>query len=172
MYIFVDHDDNDPSKEYDISGQDYERLIDNCFRCCHYFSLNANRSGTAFDLPEKELAISAAQQRDRYGNKHFFYCSDKARQYLLSKANSLFSWITWGDQNQTAGLLPEDLCFYRSDGSVFLWSETHEGVCGLYPRSEEDVSEIVASSRWLERNDNKQFFGLPSGLEDYNIFLS
>ena len=171
MYIYVDWDDDNPSAELDIQGEQYERLIDICFHHCSYFSLNENRSGVMFDLPEKELEVWLEQLSSPIRKKHLFFCSYEAKQYLLRKVNSLFSWITWGTHNRDIkeGILPEDLCFYRSDGSVFLWSETHEGICVICSKPEEDVSDIVSSEGWREVFDG-DYFGVPVHLEEYNLF--
>lgn len=171
MYVFTGWDDNDPSVEMDIRGEEYKRLIETCYCRCRYFTLNENRPDTVFDLPEKELEITTLQDRRPIGYRHLYFFSEKAKQYLMNKVDSLFSWITWGTeyQGQKGGLLPEDLCFYRSDGSVFLWSETHEGICALCPRPGEDVSAIISSGGWHENTGN--VWDLPKNLEDYNVLF-
>ena len=64
---------------------------------------------------------------------------------ILRISDNLFGYIDgWGYTN------PEDPTFYRSDGSVFLKSEIHEGEVWLMPRNNEDVSQIVADSNWIK----------------------
>ena len=172
MYVFFSWDDTDPAAELDIRGEQYIRLIDVCFQFCSYFTLNESRAGTFFDLPDKELDHWPAQQYPPVGKTHLFFCSGKAKDYLQNKVGSLFSWFSWEASNQgkKERLLPEDLCFYRSDGSIFLWSETHEGICALLPKDEEDVSSIISSVGW-SKYVNDDIFGALKNLEDYNIFL-
>lgn len=172
MFVFCAWNDKNPSVELDIYGEQYIRLIDTCFKNCRYFTLNESRQGTRFDLPEKELDNWPARQYPPLGKTHLYLCSDKTKEYLLSRVDSLFSWITWGTNidEQNGGLIPEDLCFFRSDGSVFLWSETHEGVCVLCPKPDEDVSIVISSEGWCANIANN-LYEIPTGLEEYNIFL-
>ena len=170
MFIFTDWDDKDPSAELDIKGERYERLIEVCFRFCSYFSLNENRLGGVPDLPELVMKNQLSLSSDPKGKTHLFFCSSEAKQLLLQKVDSIFSWFTWdGTPNQEGGVLPEDLCFYRKDGSLFFWSQTHEGICILCPRPEEDVSGLLSMEGWREIHDG-DISGLAS-LENFNLFI-
>lgn len=68
-------------------------------------------------------------------------CSEKTREYVLNAVDDLFGWI---DSNEK----PEDMTLYRADGSIFFWLLTHEGVCCLLSRSDEDVSGITRKPGW------------------------
>jgi hypothetical protein len=56
----------------------------------------------------------------------------------------MFAW--------TGYIMPEDPTFYRPDGSIFFKSTTHEGELTLMPRGDEDVSNVLSSGRWIEKN--------------------
>lgn len=168
MFVFCSWDDANPDAEPDIRGKDYEVLINLCFRYCRYFSLSKNRPGAHIDFSEeplKEVPIHPGEE-----NKQYFFCSDDARSFLLQKESSVFSWMTWGEILPGTEVLPEDLCFYREDGSVFFWSATHKGVCALCPKPGEDVSGLLSLGGWFEPDING-VYGVPFNLAERSIFL-
>lgn len=134
LYWFADWDD-ERGVEQTVSGQDYAELIDTCFRYCTHVSLSLRFGGGKFALPEPH--ISPLNDSDTA----VLPCSGKVREYLLNTTDDLFGWI---DSNGK----PEDLTFYRADGSIFFWLLTHEGVCCLLGRSDEDVSGITRKPGW------------------------
>ncbi len=170
MYIFHDWDDDDPSAELDIQGDHYKRLITLCFSYCHYFSLSENQFGK-IDLPKGILKAFSEQQPALHSKKHVFFCSQEAKLFLLQKVNSFFPWLTLEQRKRGSEKVihPEDLCFYRKDGSVFLWSETHEGICVICPKHKEDVSSIICFPGWHDLKDG-EFFGVPANVEEYSLF--
>ena len=134
LYWFADWDD-ERGVELTVSGQDYAELIDTCFRYCTHVSLSLRFGGGKFALPE--LYMTPVDDSDTA----VLPCSGKVREYLLNTTDDLFGWI---DSNGK----PEDLTFYRADGSIFFWLLTHEGVCCLLSRSDEDVSGITRKPDW------------------------
>lgn len=79
--------------------------------------------------------------------KYYHLCSE-LRDFILQKTDRLFIWIyAWGFTN------PEDPVFYRKDGSIFFESIIHEGECYLYPREDEDVSNIVSKEHWIRYDE-------------------
>lgn len=83
----------------------------------------------------------------------FYKCTEEAKQLFLTVTNNLFDWIQYyGNDN------PENPRFYRENGSVFFWSEIHEGDCCLYNRANEDVSSIVSKRGWQYKEKNWVIF--------------
>ena len=162
MFYFLDYDDG-CRMDLTIAGQDYIDLIMTCFRYSSFFSL-------AFASEEIEQrvmsSISPFRRQVLYEGKYrrkfccFYWCTDKAKQFLLTTATDLFEWIEFDDHNN-----PEDLVFYRDDDSVFFWSETHEGICALCNHAGEDVSVVTSKAGWRQYNkETGNIFGLPYDL--------
>ena len=68
--------------------------------------------------------------------------------------DSIFKWM-YGKVKK-----PEDIAFYREDGSVFLSSVIHEGEDSLFPREGEDISAILDLDNWYLVDDAKRWFKL------------
>lgn len=145
-YVFWDYDD-ETDKDLDIDGEAYAELIDVCFRYAEVFAVTyslkgfhevQHMGGSVFQYCVAKKAILNGQIRC------YFKCCQATKQYLLETDPCLFSWY-WNEKQH--GYLPENLTFYRNDGSVFFASETHEGQCYLYPR-EEDFSSVLNSEGW------------------------
>ena len=141
--------------EYDITGSEYEALIDKCFAYCTSFSFYV-RSAEVLVPVELEpyrlpLTPSVKAHYQRYGDigqVYHYRLSQRNRRYIHSIADSIFKWIDgWGYHN------PEDPVFYRADGSVFLSSRIHEGCISLFPLDGEEVSEIVMNPPWFKIKD-------------------
>lgn len=77
-----------------------------------------------------------------YEIRHYHLCPE-VKEMLMNISDSVFQWVChWGFTN------PEDIAFWRKDGSAFFTSVTHEGECFLMPNNDEDVSEIVSANEW------------------------
>ena len=61
----------------------------------------------------------------------------------------------------------EDLTFYRADGSIFFESTTHEGYCDLFPRDDEDVSELVSKEGWEKNPSSMKVVISPQSWEEH-----
>lgn len=161
MYLFEDYDDNSGT-DLTICGDDYRQLIHTCFSYSASFSLcfPSLESADEFAPRAEMLRYAISEHSDpcrRY--KCYFPCSDQMKEILLSRANDLFDWIRRDGREN-----PEDLTFYRDDGSVFFWSETHEGICVLCDRAQEDVSLIVSTNGWKALKEGESVFGVPKCL--------
>ncbi len=146
-YVFWDVDE-ETDKDLDIDGEAYAELIDVCFRYAKVFAVTYSLKGFRDDqLMEKSVfQYFVAKKAILNGQiRCFFKCCRATKQYLVKSYPCLFSWY-WNEKQH--GYLPENLTFYRSDGSAFFASETHEGQCFLYPRKEEDFSSVLKSEGW------------------------
>lgn len=165
MYYFLDHDDAE-CKELSIFGEEYTLLIDTCFRYSSCFSLNTGflrRKGISFDIPKPYKMVANFKLQSTYPEMAILPCSKSTREYLVNRVNDLFEWI---DLNNN----PEDLTFYRQDGSIFFFSLIHEGVCCIANRQDEDVSEIVCNPYWHKwtEEDNANFY-ISEDLLDFRL---
>ena len=155
VYQFRDTDYSG-TEELDICGIDYENLIRTCAEYASTVSMRIISSENPciqqlerFRLHETdpiEYVYGHYYARDDRRAVHeirYYRLCPEAIEVLLSISDSIFKWISaWGYHN------PEDLAFYREDGTVFFDSIVHEGVCNLYPRTGEEVQRIVQSEGW------------------------
>ncbi|MGI6264597.1 MAG: hypothetical protein ACOYJY_03920 [Acutalibacteraceae bacterium] len=150
----------DKTSPEDIYGEDYYQLLERCFRYSRYFSLRFKRD--FFRYPEE--VCDSLEALDPYRFCSFcqlqdpciwgqgeatdrltiYYCNDETFAILREQAHSLFEWDFYNDRKS----LPEDLTFYRDDGSVFFDQLTHEFAASLYPLAGEDVADIVSKNGW------------------------
>ena len=143
MHYLRDFDD-ETMEDISIEAEHYKQLISLCFRYCTHFSLLFRDKSV-----EDNLMLPTPlyrQNAGKYSNVEylcFYACSIESQNFLLTKAN-LFDWL-----DTTTIRSPEDLIFYREDGSVFFWSETHEGICALFERNQEDVAMLVSQRGWV-----------------------
>ncbi len=161
MYYFMDYDDITET-DLTISGSDYIQLINVCFRYSTTLSLcfPSLELANKFSKKTEMLCYTISENSDlnrKY--KCYFPCSDLMKELLLSNVNDLFDWVQHDGKGN-----PEDLTFYREDGSVFLWSETHEGICVLCNHMQENVSLIVSKNGWNIRKKGEFILGIPQYL--------
>lgn len=168
-YVFYDEYDNE---EFDIAGEDYVNLLKTCFKYCSSFSFvirghnrevikeNLSHEFENFRIPVDENVIKAylhyysLSRPSRVDDEVFCYktCPETFK-HIMDVTDSIFKWIdAWGYIN------PEDLAFFREDGSIFFNSTVHEGECYLYPRPEEDVRDILSIEKWFKRTKNVSHF--------------
>ena len=167
LYYFLDHND-DECRDLCISGQDYALLIDTCFKHSAYLSFNIGflrRNSIEVNIPEPYRIIEKQPTPAMCDDIAILPCTEAVREYLLSTVNDLFEWI---DRCKN----PEDLTFYRADGSIFFWSLIHEGVCCLIDRPDEDVSSVVDNPDW-HRCPPEQFprFFIPANIAEFKLDL-
>ncbi len=149
MYYFLDWDEQ-TREELDIRGEDYDLLIDLCFRYCKTFSF---RFPEKADLPGRfPFKWSRVPDSPTLGPKDDLLFSETGpdSRAFFKTIGSFFEETQYDNGNWT--WITENLCFYREDGSLFLWSITHEGVCVLNNREKEDVLSLCANRGW-ERED-------------------
>ncbi len=160
IYKFFDTDLSG-IEEYDISGEHYLTLLTTCFKYCSTVAVIISPDCTAdIELWEKyripltdnvrkaychygHISNEAPQKIGNYEIRHY-----QLNQYLnnmiLSHTDSLFKWLCgWGYNN------PNDLTFFRADGSIFFSSIVHEGVCTLFPNEYEDITDILNHGHWI-----------------------
>lgn len=154
-YIFRDTDDSG-FEEYDISGSEYLRLMEICFKYSDTVSFRIWSGDVIipeeldkYRIPVTEVCLDAyshyyRQLNDKAQNEiHHYVINADVKKYILSVTDSMFKWIDgWGYNN------PEDICFYRSDKSIFFKSTVHDGICALNVGDGENVEEIIENKLW------------------------
>lgn len=157
MFRFRDTDITG-EEDRDITGQDYVDLIETCMRYCRIISMRVpplvKPKCACLEKYRLEKPLDIAYVYDHYYDKEsrqakeeirYYWLTPEVKDFLLNTADSVFKWIcAWGYTN------PEDLAFYRTDGSVFFYSTIHEGECVLAPNSDEDVVHIISDSFWTK----------------------
>ena len=149
--------DTDPAgiEERDIEGKAYECLIHACEKHSSFISMRVTCDDNRYVQNLEKFRVfrtdgikyvySHYYSRDSQNAQEevrYYYLNSEMIEILLSMSDSVFKWINgWGYRN------PEDLAFYRADGTVFFNSIVHEGKCYLYPRDGEDVQSVV-DDRW------------------------
>lgn len=160
IYKFYDSDITGQA-EYDISGEQYHRLLQSCFQYCATVSvivslncLERIRTWEAYRIPvtpEVEKVYShyglptdgSTSKTDFYEIRHYIL-TPQMKRMLQDYTTSLFQWTyAWGYNN------PDDISFYRSDGSVFFSSLIHEGECTLFLNEKEDLREVISQGAWV-----------------------
>ena len=143
-YFYRDYDDN-TNTDQNISGTEFIELVDACFQYSCEFSILIMR-----EVLDKFLTSDPKPIRTGSTNYEdcwialYYDCNQETKDFLLRIHPSMFP----DDEAFYSEKSIWDLTFYRRDKSVFMWSETHEGVCALRPALNEDVSYIVAHKGW------------------------
>lgn len=139
----------------DISGSEYLSLMEFCFRHSRYLALSflhGFRLMERLECLEPYLFKSYETDDEPWyvrgpsAKIKIYRCTEWFKEKFLRHANSLFSWDR--DNNN-----PEDLAFFREDGSAVLELLTHEGIVMLYNQSGEYVPDFVKEDPWEYRDD-------------------
>jgi hypothetical protein len=132
----------------DILGGDYERVIANACERYDSFSLVWRDQ---FEFTKSALSIQSELEPFQIAREHtikwpgteiygsrawvIWYRVSAAKTGVLLRAKSLFGW--------RAGELPEDLAFYRADGTCSILTITHENEAIFY---DNDWQKLIPSS--------------------------
>lgn len=165
MYYFLDYND-DECRDLYIRGQDYALLLDTCFKYSAYLSLNIGflrRKSIEVNIPKPYKTVDKCMMPASCDDIVILPCTEQTKEYLMHTVNDLFEWI---DKYEN----PEDLTFYRADGSIFFWSLIHEGVCCLVDRPNEDVTGVVDKPDWHKCPPEEfPIFFVPTNIADFRL---
>lgn len=163
-------------EEYDIIGEEYRRLIETCCKYSTVLALSMVNFGEEiihFDELDKFKIRSVRHiikiNRAEVLNKEIVYyrvCPELCK-ILVNYVDSIFKWVHTSEFSN-----PEDLTFFREDGTVFFSSCIHEGVLTLCPQNE-DVSEILKNPLWINSKNDERWktFGYVETSIDETDFL-
>ncbi len=150
-----------PDGNYDISGEDYIDLIDTCFKYSSYFSFRRYNHDIINWTPKpvlypntKDLCFVSILFDGCIDLLDVFECNERTLRFLKNYTEGVFYWYN-KNTPETPINMPEDLAFYRGDGSVLLFSMTHEGDVMLFLRDDENFSQNTKKPGWRERTDYK-----------------
>lgn len=169
MKIYNFYDTFTGWEDVNISGYRYERLLEVCFQ--YSSSVSFATYPTTPPLPEclsKYRLPMTEEVYERYRGcigetnprcieiHHYNLVSEQVRDYIRSVTDNIFSWINgWGYNN------PEDIAFFRSDGTPFLTTVVHDGLCSLSVRDSESVSDIIRGGGWCDQDNQPLPFDQP-----------
>lgn len=158
-YFFFDND-LDGTCNNDIKDNNYILLMLRCFKYCSTVSFRIhpdvsicselNRFIVPTTTPVFKLYQSMGEScvRTATGLVPFtivqYELSEPVREFILSASNSIWGWIKNFNYDN-----PEDISFFRPDGTVFLQTCTHDGECALTPLEHEDVDDIILGNAWV-----------------------
>lgn len=154
-YTFFTRDYFSNSGDYDFSREHYVELLEYCFRNCGIFSLQFMFEN---DLTKKlrkweiENPGFAFQNETRPLNRHYYCADHSTHDFLLNITSSIFDFYASPQHPY-----PEDIVFYRKDGSILLDSVAHEGECSIYPYSVEEAMPIIRHGHWLYMEGGNYF---------------
>ena len=159
MYKFYDSDEH--GNEVPFEGKDFENFLDMCFQYSDYFSFMYDgdfdtsdaAAGNFFVRAFVSSSISEVIQISNFLNNNtneiiyrcrlghnvkvlFFRCCEASKKMILDFSRDL--WAFCSDN----GSMPEDLTFYRKDGTTFFTSLIHEGEAFLFPKDTEPLIGI------------------------------
>lgn len=160
IYKFYDTDISG-REEYDISGMQYITLLMTCFKYCTTVAVIISPEFVdnldQWEVHRIPLTSNVQTAYSHYGNisqdnpchigsyeiRHY-QLNDDLKRLILSHTDSIFKWICgWGHNN------PNDITFFRLDGSVFFSSIIHEGECTLSPTEGEDITDVLNQGGWM-----------------------
>ena len=142
MLLALERMDFGDEADLDITGENYRMLINACFDYAPFFSSTIFEA----DIPELRPYIWRVQvEEDCFKpGKHYktvyYHCCQGSKDYLCQTPHSLFYW-------KGSWLTPENLCFYRADGSILLRSIAHDQDCYVYLQGE-DINKFLPIAPW------------------------
>lgn len=157
-YVFFEGD-LEIDELYDIHGDDYRELIKKCFQYSEYFSVWFSPHVLWTEkLKPYEITVDPAcfeyappngptpeNKGDIMIYLHFYCICPGLYQILIENMHGI--WDGWNfDQ-------PAYMHFYRSDGTCFFMSDTHDSRCFFYAREGEDISSVVSKEHWYREED-------------------
>lgn len=160
LYYFIVDDGSQNGA--DICGKRYKNLIDICFSYSKYFTLLFKKPYNKFsDMEPYKIEVQKPDDilgfiSSEYFERRFYSCDEETKEYMLNITDNFFDLVNWVGDN-----MPEDPIFYREDGTAFFWSMTHEGICVLSNRSNEEVMSVVSYHNWKEWDPKKYHCMIP-----------
>lgn len=159
MYKFYDSDEQ--GNEVPFEGKDFENFLDMCFQYSDYFSFMYDSDPACLKTAADDFFIRAFSssgitrvvQVPNFLNNNeneiiyqcrlvpnvqllFFKCCNASKKMILDFSRDLWAFCSCN------GSMPEDLTFYRKDGTTFFASLIHEGESFLFPKDTEPLIGI------------------------------
>lgn len=144
IYKYYNYDiyDLTSEEEYDLKGEEYRKFIELCCKINHTLSFSIGNPNICSQEIQRKLEKYEIACPNHNLDIHYYQICSELCELLLDSVSSIFSWIGY--------IMPEDITFYRLDGSIFLKTSIHEGELTLMPRDNEDVFSIISNKHWIE----------------------
>jgi len=175
MRKYYDYCCDTENDEDTIANSNLIKLYDICFKYCESFSViffTSLNPENAWDDCEKmnyfsefsSLATKIMNTKEWPGHrgKHeavlmILPCNEQTRKLLETVTTNIRDFVgCWGVNN------PEDIAFYRSDGSAMFYSTIHACIFHINADDNEDISEVLSILKWNEceqwYHDKKRWF--------------
>lgn len=160
-FTYYDSDIFTGEGDFDITGSNYEELLNLCFKYSDVMSFLIYDSNTSylkdlekFKIRRPQSIIGSFEEQRTIENYQYYKVCEGLKTLMRTISGSIFQFIhAWGYTN------PEDPTFYRADGSVFFYLIGHEGECSFLPRDNEDISKILSMGHWVV--DSYPYLGKP-----------
>ncbi|MGI6264696.1 MAG: hypothetical protein ACOYJY_04425 [Acutalibacteraceae bacterium] len=134
------------NSQTNVAGEAYEKLMDFCFAYGQYFALTFLHIRQGIDPMDalEPYAFAAYRSQDElwypYGQEatvRLYRCTPESKRILQKQADALDQWEGYSHHN------PEDLTFFRDDGSTLFSLVTHESWTAIFDRPKEIVPDFV-----------------------------
>ena len=154
IYDYYDTDEQG-NLEYDLCGDEYLLLLRTCFKYSSSISFLIRSASVAelsgVDNDKLSVPLHVEKNHCNYNIQvsqiRYYRLTAQVQEAICKVTDCIWGWIDgWGYHN------PEDLIFYRPDGSVFFSSTVHEGKCSLYVNEDESVLELISNEHWIQRS--------------------
>lgn len=130
----------------DIKDDAYNKLIDICckYSYCFSFTIFENEYPEIQPYRWKSVTEDDCYKPGQHYKTCFYQITHKSIEFLKKPPHSLFYWTG-------AWLTPENLCFYRLDGSILLQTIAHDQNCFVY-LGEENINDFLHLAPWKITN--------------------
>ena len=165
-FTYYDSDIFTGEGDFDITGRDYEELLNLCFKYSDVMSFLIYDSNTSylknlekFKIRRPQSITGSFEEQRTIENSvppcyQYYKACEGLKTLMRTISGSIFQFVhAWGYTN------PEDPTFYRADGSVFFYLIGHAGECSFLPRDNEDISKILSMGHWVV--DSYPYLGKP-----------
>lgn len=135
------------NEDYDIAGKDYVNLLNFCFKNAKIFSLKYSSVHLTIYESLKAYEIGSCVEVIKNEKVVYYKTCEQTFNILSKHVNSIFCWMF--DQNEN----PEDLMFFREDGSILFSSCIHNGMLSLWIKNENE-SSILTGNLWIPSEED------------------
>ena len=155
LYSFFSRDYFSNNGNHSISGDHYYVLLNHCFQFSRFFSITAHKKDCILikELEHLQVTTVPFSITQNLCNARIFYSACKQSHDILVSCGQNLLDDVYGQEEYH----PENLSFYRADGSVFFEALNHEGEYCLYLRPEENIDAVLEFGHWLAMDE----FGNP-----------
>lgn len=150
VYSFFEWDYINNEGVCHMSRNHYLALLDVCIKYSSYFSLRFFCSSSAVLKALDNWIVSDTSVFPETSKNTVYYRMNQETKDILAKY--MQNVLCFSDLEDSFS--PEDFSCYRSDGTLFLKTITHKGMCHLYPQANEDIVCLLGFGCWYAFDEN------------------